>query len=517
MTEPELEPTNLSETVVRGAGMAGAGYVLGQILTLGFYLVLARIASPQDFGEFAAGSLLVTVGLLLSESGMMAAVIQRRDRVEEAASTAVVATASAGLGFGLLALAASPLMGLFFDSDTVGEVAAATSGLLVLRSLMIVPEALLQRQFSFLRRLIIEPAGVIAFGVAAVIACSNGMGVWGLVIGYYCAAIIDVSLSWGLVRWRPKLRLASVAMWRELIRYGRFVLASVAIMRLGEQIPVALIGRTVGTNPLGQYRYADRMGATPLALIVQAAAYVIFPAMSRIAVNRERLRGASLRSLRLMCAVAFPLGLLLVPLGVPAAVTLFGEVWRDAGKAAMLLAGFPIGATLISFASEVVKADGRPDIQARIHVVTVTSSAALMGALLPFGLFGVCAGISLGSIAGGSYALRRVGGLLDIPAREMLREVWPPALAAALMAGLLVPVELLVDASSHATGAAVMLLAGEGLAGIAVFAAALRVASARTFGDLTSTIGQLGSMVARLIRRESAESDTAASGSGTPR
>jgi len=228
---------------------------------------------------------------------------------------------------------------------------------------------------------------------------------------------------------------------------------------------------------------------------------VIFPAMSRIAVNRERLRGAALRSLRLMCAVAFPLGLLLVPLGVPAAVTLFGDIWRDAGKAAMLLAGFPIGATLISFASEVVKADGRPDIQARIHVVTVTSSAALMGALLPFGLFGVCAGISLGSIVGGSYALWRVGGLLDIPAGEMLREVWPTALAAAVMAALLVPLELSIDAEGHATGVAVVLLAGEALAGIALYAVALRAVSARTFDDLASTLGQLGSMVTRLLRR----------------
>ena len=152
MTEPEIEPTNLSDTVVRGAGLAGAGYVLAQVFTLGFYLVLARIASPEDFGEFAAGSLLVSVGLLFTESGMLAALIHRPDRIDEAASTATVVTALSGLGLSLLALAAAPLVGLLFDSGRIGSIAAATSGLLLIRSLAVVPEALLQRQFSFLRR-----------------------------------------------------------------------------------------------------------------------------------------------------------------------------------------------------------------------------------------------------------------------------------------------------------------------------------------------------------------------------
>ena len=50
------------------------------------------------------------------------------------------------------------------------------SGLLFVRSLQVVPEALLQRRFSFLRRVIVEPAQTTAFGIAAVIATSNGLG-----------------------------------------------------------------------------------------------------------------------------------------------------------------------------------------------------------------------------------------------------------------------------------------------------------------------------------------------------
>jgi len=57
--------------------LAGAGYIFAQVITLGFYVALARLASPQDFGDLAAGTLLVNVGLLFSESGMLAALIHR--------------------------------------------------------------------------------------------------------------------------------------------------------------------------------------------------------------------------------------------------------------------------------------------------------------------------------------------------------------------------------------------------------------------------------------------------------
>ena len=137
--ERDKEPSNLTQTVVRGVGLAGAGYVISQILTLGFFVVLARLATPADFGDYAAGSLIVSVGLLFTESGMMAALTHRPDRIDEAASTATISTTLSGIAFSLAALAASPLIGDLFNSSRVTDVAAAVSGLLFLRSVMVVP------------------------------------------------------------------------------------------------------------------------------------------------------------------------------------------------------------------------------------------------------------------------------------------------------------------------------------------------------------------------------------------
>jgi PST family polysaccharide transporter len=473
---PTGSPSGLTATVVRGTGISGVAYLITQALTLGSYLILARLATPEEFGQLAAGSILVSVGILLSESGMLAALVHRRDRLEEAAATAVIATFAAGSGLALLAFAASPIVGSFFGSDQIASVAAATSGLLFLRAIPVVPTALLQRRFSFLRRVVVEPAGAIAFGVTAIVATAEGLGVWGLVLGFYAHAVTDVILSWVLARWRPRLRRASFQMWRELVGYGRHVFTATAVLRIGGEVPVALLGRFVGASPLGQYRYANRIAATPFAVILAAASSVLFPAFARISTERERFRGAFVRALRWMATIGIPSGLILLPLGHPIAMLVFGKTWSDAGWAVMALCLLPAAGAIISVVSEVFKADGRPELLTRMHLLETGLGAAAMVALLPFGLIGVAAGISVGATGGAIYALHRVHVVLDLPIRSILREVAPPLAAAVLMAGCLLPVELLlVDAAGHDTGLGLALVAAEAASGLLAYGLCLHL------------------------------------------
>ena len=474
-TGEDGEPQGLTGRVIRGVGLAGAGYIAAQAFNLAFYVVLARLILPAEFGEFAAGSLLVGVGLLVSESGIMAALVQRRDRIEEAASTATVSTFLSGILFGLLALAASPLIGSFFGSDQIGSIAAVMSGVIFLRTLSAVPDAMLQRRFSFLRRIIIEPISVVVFGIAAVIAASQDLGPWALVIGQYAAAFADVLLSWTLARWWPRLRLASYRMWRELVSYGRHVLAATIVLRIGEQSDSIWLGRFLGTAPLGQYRYAVRLASTPYWALVAGASYVLFPAFSRIATDPVRFESAFMRSLRWMAFAAFPAGFLLLGLGEPLAVVLFGSVWQPAGVATMAMFGYTAGGALSSIASEAVKAYGRPDLLTRMHALTTFLTAGLMGAMLPLGLNGVAAALSIGWSVSAVYAIQLLPKYVGFSSRAMWREIWPPAAAGLCMAAVLVPLEQLVfDAASRPWGEAAVMLAAEAIIGTLVFLGAMR-------------------------------------------
>ena len=487
----ETPQSSLTRLAVRGAGLSGVGYVAAQGLNLIAYVVLARLLTPDDFGVYAAATALLGLTLLFTESGMTSALVQRRDRVEEAANTALLASIVSGIAFGILALATAPILGAFFDSGEIGAVAAAMSGFVTLRILTVVPDAMMQRQFAFLRRLVIEPAQVTVFAVAAIIAADQGMGAWSLVIGQYAGAVTDVLLAWILVRWRPRPRMATYGMWRELVGFGRHILVATSILRAGEQSDALIIGKTISESALGQFRYAFRVASTPFLLLLSTASYVLYPAFSRIAEETGRFQEAFLRSLRWMMILAFPLSLALIPLGLPITLIVFGPQWDPAGHAVQAMFAYTAAGTITSVVSEALKAAGRPDRLTPMHAISAIATAGTMLALAPHGLTAAAASMSIGVALAAAYGVLQTRKVLDVPLRHILGVMVQPFLAAVIMTGALVVVEGHLDAASHGTLEGLGLLAVEGLVSILVYVAALAVLDRRLLSETRELVGTL--------------------------
>ena len=461
----------LTRVVVRGVGVAGVAGVLAQALTLLSYIVLARLISPSQFGVFAAGSLLVGFAGLISESGMLAVVVQRRDRVDEAASTAFVATVVGGVALGLLALALAPALGAIFRDHEVTLVAAALAGTVPIRQTMIVPEAILQRRFSIVRRVIVEPVFVVVFGVTAVVGGLAGQEVWALVGATYAAVIVQTLLSWMFVRWRPRLRLVSFGMWRELARYGRHVIASEALRVAQAEALTVVIGRFLGTAALGQYAYAFRIARQPLWLFTVPASYVLMPALSRISHDAERFRQATTRTLRISAAFALPIAFITLPLGTALVVKLFGERWLAAGYAVSGLFGLAAGGAAVSVASEVWKSAAAPQWLPRVHALGTTMAIGATVLMLPFGLTAVAFGLSAASFGTAGYSIWGIARVIDVAPRRVFREVRVPMVAASGMAAIVWLLERAVDPLNIAGFRGLIALAGLGIAGAVAYIA----------------------------------------------
>jgi PST family polysaccharide transporter len=274
-----------------------------------------------------------------------------------------------------------------------------------------------------------------------------------------------------------------------------------------QQVPVLLLGRFSGTASIGQFRYAARMEASAGAVVVHSAAYVLFPAFARMTADRDRFRAAALRSLRGMALIGMPMGMMLVALGLPAAELAFGHEWKTAGYGAMVLSGMTTTGVVISFASEVLKADGRPDRLTRVRGLNLAVALVGMLALVPLGLIGVCAGLTIGTVAGAVYALVLVSDQLGLRVTTVLRQMAPTAGAATGMAAILCPLEfLVVQAGSRGTLLGVVLLLAEGLLGLTLYVIFLRLLSREHLDEVRDVAARL--LPERLTRR--AGSDQAA-------
>jgi PST family polysaccharide transporter len=393
----------------------------------------------------------------------------------------LVATLAAGFGLSLLALAVSPVIGLFFHDREVGLVAAALAGLLLLDAAAVVPDALLRRRFSFLRRGVVDPLEALSFGLVGATLLSFGMGVWGLVIATYFSVAIRVVSVWLFSRWRPRRRGVSFAMWRELVGYGRHIAVSEFLRQLNGILNAALLGRFLGLAPLGEYRFGWRMASQAAAPVTSAGVYVLFPAFARIADEPERFRRAFLRSLRMFAVLVVPVSFALAPLGEQIAVAFLGERWRVAGHVLVALAGVTAMQPLITLANEVFKAANRPRLVPRTTLVLTAGMALATAALLPLGITGIALGISAAYVATGSYALTNVARVLRLKKRTILAELAFPALAATAMAVTLALLATFAfDTGGKPTAIRLSWLAAEIAVAFTVYGVALRILAPST-------------------------------------
>src|SRR5271156_2041249 len=405
-TEPWTETTaDLTNRLKRGAGMAAIGLVIVQIVTVAQTLVLGRLLGPHEVGIFTAGSVMMGFMAVFATSALYQALIQREHDIEDAANTVLIVTCVTGLLLAVAVLVASPLIGALFHDSRVGLIAAASSGIMLLHSFVTVPDALMQRTFQFKRRVIIDPAISLTFASVSIVFAVFGYGAWAMVIGTYASTTTWVLLSWWMAKWRPFRGRFSFRIWRELAGFSLPVLIASIAEYSREVVEQVLVGRSLGTAGLGQFRYGYKIASLPSIGTIGVCAYVLFPAFSRISGDGARFRQAFLRALGWIWLAALPVGALLLAVGQPVVVLLLGEKWRAAGAAASAMAGIGLGAALASVAAEAVKGAGRSRLLNWLPAINVGLGLPLIVLLLPFGLVGVGVALSVAYLVAGFVSL----------------------------------------------------------------------------------------------------------------
>jgi O-antigen/teichoic acid export membrane protein len=177
-------------------------------------------------------------------------------------------------------------------------------------------------------------------------------------------------------------------------------------------------------------------------------------------------------------------------------VLLFGDRWGPAGEVTAALGMWTVAGVLISIAAEVLKATGRTKEMLKMNSVNTTVTLATMAAMVPLGLTGAAYGLSLGTTLSACNSMRIVSRDLMVPLRAMVAEIWPPLLASLGMAFALLPVEQLLDPPAQGTFVGLLLVGGEALAGLALFALLLRILA-------PSRAREVSAAVIKLVNRRS--------------
>lgn len=432
-SEPLATARSLNHRIGSVAGASAIALVFGQVITLAQTVALARLLTPGEVGLFAAGTVLTTFLGNFVEGGLRSGLVHREDNLPDAAETAFWATTISGFLMALAALAASPVVGIVFHSPQAGLVAAVSSGLPFLFAFTNVPEALLQREFNVRRRLIVGPSVGVSYAIVAVVLAMLGWGVWSMVAGMYASYFVWVATVWLISGWRPGRGRASVTVWRQLSRYGFPLVLGMIGARIQTMVESVVVGRGLSSAALGQYRYGRRIATIPGQAIIEVGAIALFPAFSRISAEPTRLKPAFLRALRWATTGAAALTGLMLALGIPAVVVVFGSPWRAAGLVVVAMAGLGLGKALISVSEEAIKGGGRTELLNWYTLTEVGLGIILPLVLIwPLGLVGVGLAVSVTALVVGVVCLWLARKVVGFSLGEVCAAVLPQLPCAAV-------------------------------------------------------------------------------------
>jgi PST family polysaccharide transporter len=311
---------------VVGIGWTTAARIGSQTLQFLISITLARLLMPRDFGLI--GMIIVFVGFaaLFGELGFGAALIQRQDVDGRHYSTIFWLNMLTGLALTGLFVALAPFVASFYSEPRLTRLTMLIASNFSIASWGMVPNAILRRGLDFRSLALVEVVSVLAGGAVAIVLAIMGHGVWSLAWQILTTSGLSVVMLWLLTGWRPSLSFDRLAV-KELLGFSSNLVGFQQLnywVRNGDDM---LIGRFFGSGELGAYTRAYQTMLLPVSQITAALGRVMFPTLSKIQSDRERVKRIYLRSIAMIALLTFPMMLGLLVVSENFVLALYGRKW----------------------------------------------------------------------------------------------------------------------------------------------------------------------------------------------
>jgi len=433
----------IATQAAQGTVWSYLSFVLGKALTFVSTIILARLLAPEHFGLMGYCLAAIQYVDILNDFGMDAALISRRDRVEEAANAAFVIGLVMSLIFFGVSWAAAPAVAVFFREPAVVPLFRTLSLVLIISGSALVPRALLRRGLRFKEKLLPDLTRNLAKGVFSIGLAWAGFGVWSLVWGQVAGEATAAIILWWLARWRPTLALSQQVM-REMLVFGGHIVGVGIIGAIRSNVDYLLVGRLLGAAALGYYLLAYRIPE----LIIRSLNYVVgnvaHPALAQLQSDLPQLRSVYLAYVRYIALFTFPAGVGLAVIAEPFIRTVYTDKWEPSIVVMQFIA-IAISIASVGYVPGVLyKAISRPDILNKMSFVKLPIVVAVLWYCTRWGIVGVAAGqigLSVFYMLLDSFVISR---LVGFKLGEVFYALKPALIGSAAMGAVLIGVQAML-------------------------------------------------------------------------
>ena len=351
--------------------------------------ILARILTPGQFGVFGVATLLLALLEIFTETGINVFLVQQKEELGEYVNEAWVVSILRGFFLSLLLFLLAPFIAVFFKSPDSLQIIQLMSIVPFARGFINPSIVRLQKDLTFDKEFWFRLSIFVADSFVSVAISFIKHDISGLGWGMFAGVLLEVLLSFYLIRPRPKLAL-NFEKVKKIIHRGKWVTAYGICNYFGENGDNIVVGRLLGTAPLGIYQVAYKFSTLPISEITDVSNRVAFPVYTKIADDKRRLAKAFIRTTVFISMGSIILGAIIYFFATPIILLFLGNAWQSAIPVVKVLALYGVLRAISGSASSLFLAVQKQEYVATmifvrflglaITIVPFTTSFGLIGA-----------------------------------------------------------------------------------------------------------------------------------------
>lgn len=404
----------------------GVQFILG--------IVIARIISPDEYGIVGELMIFTQICDVIILQGLTSALIQKKNADQVDFSSVFFANLVVSLGLYLILVLSSPLMVTYFKEPVLKEMMPVFGLVVIVGAFGAVPNAVLSRDLDFKKSFFRNLSN---YGVQAVvgIACAlNGFGAWSVLWSKLSGTLVGVIVLMITVGWKPS-KTFSFERIKGLFSYGSKVLVSNLLNTLFNNIQPLIVGGVFSSDMLGHYQRGQQMPSAVMSAVDGSLSEVLFPTLSNVQDQKERLKGMMRRSMTVSMYLVFPFLLGLIAVAKPVVRVLLTDKWLPCVPFMQLTCivcmFWPLNAR-----TQALNALGKSNVTMRVSIISKTLTIIMVLASIRISIYAMMISSIIASAITFWITSYYVNKYIGYTLPEVLKDIAIPLSLSAVMAGI---------------------------------------------------------------------------------
>lgn len=318
---------SFSQKAFSGATYLFIFSIMSKAILLAGGIYLARLLTPEDFGLIAMLYIFFEISNFLIAGGLGVALIREIKISTADMSTAFYFNLLVSVTAYVVIWVSAPAISEFYGEQKLILLARIMGLNLIFGAFGLVQRAVYSRELKFKQLAIIGTISSLVTTLIAIILAYYGFGVIALAIKFTIGNLLDAIMLYVIMPWKS-IGFINGNSFKKLFSFGSMEMALGLVNTISRNMHNVIIGKYYTHASLGFFNQGNMLKDNVTDTVNDAIMNVSFPILVKFQNEKERLKNAYIRIMKVSCYLIFPSITLLIASAEPLILFLFGEKWK---------------------------------------------------------------------------------------------------------------------------------------------------------------------------------------------